>query len=472
MNNQLRIYNTLTRQKEPFETIEPGKVRMYVCGVTPYASAHVGHAMSSIVFDVIRRYLEHIGYEVRFATNFTDIDDKIIARANREEIDPAMLTERMIADWHDEIEALNVKRATLYPRATQEIPAIVKTIEGLIDKGYAYQVDGDVYYRVRAFADYGKLSHRDLEELQAGARIEVDERKEDPLDFALWKAAKPGEPSWPSPWSAGRPGWHIECSAMVSNHLGGVIDLHGGGSDLIFPHHENEIAQSEAYLGTEPFARYWVHNGLLQLGTDKMSKSIGNIIPTKELIERGLAQAYRLMVVQSHYRAPLTFTEEALESADRGLDRLIAAAKPGKAPAAETAGTGANSISSLADDVDRRFHDAMDDDFDTPGAVAALFDLARAINRAKSDGDDPAAVERARKRLINLAGVLGLDLEATAESGAGDATPFVDLLIRVRQDLRDAKQWALADTIRDGLSERGIAIEDTAAGTTWRRIDR
>src|SRR5215203_2111544 len=325
MTGQLRIYNTLTRQKEPFETIEPGIVRMYVCGVTPYASAHVGHGMSTIAFDVIKRYLLHRGYEVRHAQNFTDIDDKIINRANAEGIDPNALTKELIEDWHAETRALNVMPATVYPRATLEIPFIIQMIDALIANGYAYEVDGDVYYRVRAFNDYGKLSHRNLDDLLSGARIDVDERKDDPLDFALWKGAKPGEPTWPSPWSDGRPGWHIECSAMCSHHLNSQVDIHGGGTDLIFPHHENEIAQSEAFLGVEPFARYWLHNGMLQLGGDKMSKSIGNVIRIKDLIEGKQIQAFRLMVLQSHYRAPLTFTEESLEAAARGLDRLVTA---------------------------------------------------------------------------------------------------------------------------------------------------
>ncbi len=263
---EIRVYNTLTRRKEPLRTIEPGKVRMYVCGVTPYDSAHVGHGMSLMSFDVIRRYLEHRGYEVRHIQNFTDIDDKIINRANAEGIDPDALTERFIAEWHAQMRALNVLPASHYPRATEEVGPIIAMVQGLIDRGHAYAVDGDVYFRVRSFAGYGKLSHRDLDDLLSGARIEVDERKEDPLDFALWKAAKPGEPSWESPWGPGRPGWHIECSAMSSTYLGGQVDIHGGGADLIFPHHENEIAQSEAFLGVEPFARYWVHNGLVRVG--------------------------------------------------------------------------------------------------------------------------------------------------------------------------------------------------------------
>jgi len=471
MTGRLQIYNTLTRRKEPFETIEPGVVRMYVCGVTPYDSAHIGHAMSLIVFDMIRRYLEHRGYRVKHVQNFTDIDDKIIARANKEGVTAAEIVEPLIAAWHEESRALNVLPATVYPRATAEIPFIIRMIEGLIEKGYAYVVDGDVYYRVRAFDEYGKLSHRNLDELQAGARIEVDERKEDPLDFALWKAAKPGEPSWPSPWGPGRPGWHIECSAMCSHHLGGTVDIHGGGADLIFPHHENEIAQSEAYLGTKPFARYWVHNGLLQFGGDKMSKSIGNIVRVRDLIDRGLAQAFRLMVLQSHYRAPLTFSEEGLLAADRGLDRLRAAANP-DSPAVATAEDTSESTERLEDvaaSVDRRFHEAMDDDFDSPVAVAALFDLARAINRARMAGQPAEEIEPARRKLVELGEVLGLQLVTDERAGLGDAAPFIDLLVEVRNRLRAAKQWELSDMIRDELAKRGIAIADGPTGSTWRK---
>jgi cysteinyl-tRNA synthetase len=342
-------------------------------------------------------------------------------------------------------------------------------IERLIERGFAYQVDGDVYFRVRAFKDYGKLSHRDLDDLLAGARIDIDERKDDPLDFALWKAAKPGEPTWPSPWSDGRPGWHIECSAMCSHHLGGVVDIHGGGADLIFPHHENEIAQSEAYLGRAPFARYWVHNGLLNLAGDKMSKSIGNIVKARELLERGLGQAYRLMVLQSHYRAPLTFSEEGLEAADRGLDRLRAAADPGGAVGGNGTGTaGGDDLQALADETDRRFHEAMDDDFDSPIAVAALFDLARAINRARTEGRGDGAVESARLKLVELSGILGLQLDVDDAARVGDAAPFIDLLVNVRDQLRAAKQWQLADVIRAGLAERGIAVADGPTGSTWK----
>ena len=469
MTGDLRVYNTLSRQKEPFTTIEPGKVRMYVCGVTPYDSAHIGHGMSMTVFDIIRRYLQHRGYEVRHIQNFTDIDDKIIARANREGIDPNELTEQLIAQWHVETAELNALPATHYPRATQEVGPIIAMIEGLVANGHAYPVDGDVYFRVRSFPGYGKLSHRDLDDLLAGARIEVDERKADPLDFALWKAAKPGEPWWDSPWGKGRPGWHIECSAMSSTYLDGEVDIHGGGADLIFPHHENEIAQSEAFLGHAPFARYWVHNGLVRLGGEKMSKSLGNFVRLREILDRGLGPAFRLMVLQGHYRAPLTYSEEGLLAAEKGLDRLRAAADPTAPVAAADDADGADlDLAGAAADADRRFHEAMDDDFNSPVAVAALFDLARAINRGRAAGAPAAATETARQTLVGLAGVLGLDLSQAA-TGGGDAGPFIDLLLRVRQELRAAKQWALSDVVRDELANLGILVEDTADGPVWSR---
>ncbi|MBA2520249.1 MAG: cysteine--tRNA ligase [Chloroflexia bacterium] len=461
------VYNTQSRRKEPFVTIEPGKVRMYVCGVTPYDSAHIGHGMSLIVFDVIRRYLTHRGYEVRHIQNFTDIDDKIINRANQEGIAADDLTEGLISAWHEESAALNVLPATAYPRATREIGPIIEMIEGLIASGHAYPVDGDVYFRVRAFPGYGKLSNRNVDDLRAGARIEVDERKDDPLDFALWKAAKPGEPSWPSPWGAGRPGWHIECSAMSSTYLDGQVDIHGGGGDLIFPHHENEIAQSEAYLGAEPFARYWVHNGLVRSGGEKMSKSLGNFVRINAILERGLGPAFRLMILQSQYRVPLTYSEDGLLAAERGLDRLRTAAAPAAAGLDEAPPDAG--LCQLASTVDHRFHEAMDDDFTAPVAVAALFDLGTAINRARGEGKAAAAIEPARLKLVELAEVLGLDLTPAAGVAGGGDAPFIDLLVRVRSELRTAKQWQLSDLIRDELSNLEIELEDTPAGSNWTR---
>ena len=459
--SNLQIYSTLTRTKEPFVTIEPGKVRMYVCGVTVYDDAHIGHGMSAIIFDVIRRYLTHRGYEVNFARNFTDIDDKIIDRANREGISSDELTNRLIAEWNDEIAQLNIIPATVTPRATTEIPEIIRMITGLIAKGHAYESNGDVYFRVRTFEDYGKLSHRNIDELVSGSRIEVSEVKDDPLDFALWKAAKPGEPMWESPWSWGRPGWHIECSAMCTHHLGGVVDIHGGGSDLIFPHHENEIAQSEAFLGEEPYARYWLHNGMLRLNGEKMSKSLGNVVWLKDILKRDLATAFRVMVLQSHYRQPVTFSEEALTAAENGLDRLRAALSAIPAGADRDADLDARVESSVTD-----FHVAMDDDFDTAGALAAIFELARAINRVAATGISGASVTDAQATLQTLLDVLGIDLSTTTQHT--DAAPFIDLLIDIRKDLRAARQFALSDAIRDRLADLGVTLEDTATGTIWK----
>ncbi|HMM40440.1 MAG TPA: cysteine--tRNA ligase, partial [Thermomicrobiales bacterium] len=359
--------------------------------------------------------------------------------------------------------ALNILPATVYPRATDEIDGIIEMIQGLIDSDHAYVVEGgDVNYRVTSFDEYGKLSHRNLDEMMAGARIEAVPRKENPVDFVLWKAAKPGEPAWDSPWGPGRPGWHIECSVMAMKHLGNTIDIHGGGSDLIFPHHENEIAQSEAFPENRPFARYWMHNGMLQLGGEKMSKSIGNLIPLRELIERGDGRAFRLAVLQSIYRNPLVYNEEVLEAARRGLERLDTAAR-GYDPAATAHDPVATAASAEAE---TRFRAAMDDDFNTPVAVSVLFDLARSANRAEGD-----AKQTYQAKLVELAGVLGLEL-GKADAAAGDAAPFIDLLLEVRDELRTAKQWALSDKIRDELAERGIVVEDSPTGATWRRKDQ
>ena len=461
----IQLYDTLARRIVPFETIEPGVVRLYVCGVTVYDSAHIGHGLSAIIFDVIKRYLTFRGFDVRHAQNFTDIDDKIIDRARRDCISPAELTGQMIAQWHADTAKLNIIPASVYPQATHELPEIIALIQRLITLGAAYQVDGDVYYRVRSFPEYGKLSHRHVDDLRSGARIGVDERKDDPLDFALWKAAKPGEPFWTSPFSDGRPGWHIECSAMCATHLGQRIDIHGGGTDLIFPHHENEIAQTEAALGVEPFARYWVHNGLLQLSGEKMSKSLGNFVRIRELADRGLAMAFRLLVLQSHYRVPLTFTEEGLASANNGLARLRTAAMPLVDSAKLPSGT---SLGEAATTTWRRFHTAMSDDFNTPEALAALFDLARQLNRARNDGPDTSFVE-AQATFTELLALLGLvPAEPDGELTDLDSAPFIDLLVELRDELRSAKQWALADRLRDRLGALGITVEDTPSGGTWR----
>jgi cysteinyl-tRNA synthetase len=462
----LRIYNTLTRQKEEFQTLEPGKVRMYVCGVTVYSDAHVGHAMSALVFDIIRRYLIYRGYEVRFVMNFTDVDDKIIARANQMGEDPYRLAQRYIDGYTRNLKALNILPATANPRATQTMDKIIKMVQGLVEKGYAYAPgNGDVYFRVTRFSEYGKLSGRRLDEMQAGARIEIGEQKEHPMDFALWKAAKPGEPAWDSPWGKGRPGWHIECSAMNLAELGEQIDIHGGGNDLIFPHHENEIAQSEAYTG-KPFARYWMHNGMLQLGGEKMSKSLGNLITIDEFLTQHDPDTMRMLVLSGNYRAPLAFTDEALASAERALERL----KSGLWPASPSAGglspEAASDLLTQAETVRQAFISAMDDDFNTAGALAAIFELVKAINTARDQGATDAQLQPAQAVLRELTNVLGLRLAEKTDSG--DAEKFIELLIEVRSEIRKQKLWALSDLIRDRLKELGVTLEDSKDGTRWR----
>lgn len=454
----IRLLDTLT--SELHELPPPGErpITLYVCGITPYSGSHIGHAVPAIVFDALRRYLAYRGYEVKHVQNFTDIDDKLIDRANALGTTVAALAEEHSADYLRALERLNVLPATLYPRATAEIPRIIEIIKGLEAKGFAYPSGGDVYYRVRKKADYGKLSHRDVDALQSGARIDPTELKDDPLDFALWKGAKPGEPSWESPWGPGRPGWHIECSAMSYGHLGAQIDIHGGGADLIFPHHENEIAQTEAFTGEAPFARTWMHNALLQMGAEKMSKSVGNIVGLDEALARYGADAVRLFILSSHYRSPLTYSEEALEGAKAGAARLREAAFVASASGTDVASATADSEGSRA-----RFEEALDNDLNTPQALAVLFDLARETNRSRDQGHD-IAVPQALLR--ELAGVLGFTLAAPTAS-AGEAAPFIDLLVELRAELRTAKQWALADRVRDGLAERGIALKDGPEGTTW-----
>jgi cysteinyl-tRNA synthetase len=461
----LKIYSTLSRQKEPFETLAPGQVRMYVCGPTVYAPAHVGHAMSALVFDVIRRYLTYRGYQVLHAMNFTDVDDKIIQRAAQEGIEPAALAERYIQEFQQHMQALNVLPA-LNPRATQDMPEIIAMVTGLIERGFAYPAGGDVYFRVRRDPDYGRLSGRAPEDMRSGARVEVDERKEDPLDFALWKAAKPGEPAWDSPWGPGRPGWHIECSAMNLAHLGEQIDIHGGGNDLIFPHHENEIAQTESLTG-KPFARYWVHNGMLQLGGEKMSKSLGNLVTIQAFLERHEPDALRMLVLNSSYRSPLTYTEEVVQQAERALERLRSALRPALPQAGDASPEALQALQVQMDASHQGFLEAMDDDFNTAGALGPLFNLVRAINSARDASAAQAELANAQDLLLELAGVLGLRLEPPQASGS-PAEPFIDLLLEVRSQLRRQKLWALSDQVRDRLLELGVIIEDSKEGTTWR----
>jgi cysteinyl-tRNA synthetase len=461
----LRIYNTLTRQKEDFETLEPGKVSMYICGPTVYSKAHVGHAMSALVFDIIRRYLEYRGYDVRFVMNYTDVDDKIIQRAQEQARDPFELAEAYIQEFQGNLQALNILPATVNPRATEEIDYIIRMITELGEAGYAYDTNGDVYFRVTRDDDYGKLSKRKLEDMQAGSRISVDERKEHPMDFALWKGAKPGEPAWDSPWGRGRPGWHIECSAMNLHHHGEQIDIHGGGNDLIFPHHENEIAQTESLTG-KPFARYWVHNGMMQLGGEKMSKSLGNLVTIEDFLSSNEADVLRIMVLNSSYRNPLTFSQEVVEQSKKALERLRSALRSGIAKDGESSPETEASLASQVQLTRQGFTDAMDDDFNTAGALGHLFELVRAINQARDAGVSSAALEHAQHTLLSLSGILGMQLERPA-AVAGEATPFVDLLVELRTDLREAKLWSLSDLIRDRLKELGVVIEDTKEGTHW-----
>ncbi|MFC1987631.1 cysteine--tRNA ligase [Chloroflexota bacterium] len=484
----MKVYNTLSGQKEEFLP-QGDEVKMYVCGVTPYDDAHLGHAMSYIIFDVIRRYLKFSGYKIKFVQNVTDIDDKIINRANQRGISTHELAEKYTNSFFDDIKALNIMPADENPYATDLIPDMIEMIQGLVDKGYAYPAGGSVYFRVRNVPDYGKLSHRNLDSMRSGASVEPGEEKEDPMDFVLWKASKPGEPSWESPWGPGRPGWHTECSTMSLKYLGSTLDIHGGGQDLIFPHHENEIAQSESFTGTRPFVKYWLHNGLVQLGQEKMSKSLGNLITIKEALSKYSADAIRIFVLSSHYRSPLTYSEEVIEGAEKGADRLRQVAWITSERKADK-------------EVDvtpyrNRFTEAMDDDFNTPQAIATLFDLSRDINRLRDEGYN---IEQAKQALSELAGILGLTLKPPEKPAIDtkplrqllvsindkllkaelsgiplidrlpdDVEPLMELLASSRSGLRDAKLWQLADEIRDELAKLDIALEDTPKGTVWKR---
>ncbi len=466
----VQIYNTLTRRVEPLETLEPGILRMYVCGVTVYDNAHIGHAMSAIVFDVIRRYLEWRGYRVIHIVNFTDVDDKIIARANEQGRNPQELAEHYTQEFLQQLQALNVLPATAYPRATQTMPEIIQFIERLVEQHSAYVAEGDVYFRVQSFAKYGKLSGRSVADMLSGTRFEIDPRKESPADFALWKAAKPGEPSWSSPWGEGRPGWHIECSAMNLKHLGEQIDLHGGGNDLVFPHHENEIAQSES-LTCKDFARYWLHNGMLQLVNEqtglieKMSKSLGNLVTIEDFLAQYDADVFRLIVLNSHYRSPLTYNATIATDNARKRERLLGALQP--ASGIVTTGDSVSALETAVKHTRQRFIAAMNEDFNTSNALATLFGLARVINIARDTGVGGEPFIAAQDTLRELAEVLGLQLQQTTIHNLA-AKPFIDLLVETRVALRQAKQFALADMLRERLSKLDITIEDTPQGTRWR----
>ena len=470
----MKVFNTLSGQKEEFLP-QSDEVKMYVCGVTPYDEAHLGHAMSYIIFDVIQRYLQFRGYKVKYVQNVTDIDDKIIDRANKLGISTRELAEKFTASFFADMEALNISKPDVTPYATEEIPKMIEIVQGLIDKGYAYPSQGSVYFRVRNVPDYGKLSHRTLESVMAGMRIEAGGEKEHPMDFVLWKASKPDEPAWESPWGPGRPGWHIECSAMSLKYLGNTLDIHGGGQDLVFPHHENEIAQSESFTGVKPFVKYWLHNGMVQLGEEKMSKSLGNLITIKEALEKYSADAIRIFALGSHYRSPLTYSEEILEAAESARWTLVRAYSG-------VTHTGDKGEALDAEPYRKQFIGAMDDDFNTPQALAVLFDLVRAINEARDSGVNCV---NALKVLSELArNVLGLKLElliaakpVEAKTSVVRATvvmgykppPEIESLVNelknARNSLRRAKQWPLADKIRATLGELSITIEDKREDT-------
>lgn len=465
----MRIYNTLSRKKEEFMPLEPGKVRIYACGPTVYNYIHIGNARPICVFDVLRRYLEYRGYEVKFVQNFTDIDDKLIKKANEEGITVAEVAERYIAEYKKDAEGLGVRPANVHPRATEVVDKIIEIVSHLVEQGYAYESNGDVYFRVHKFEDYGKLSHMPIEDLEAGSRVDVSEIKEDPLDFALWKAAKPGEPYWESPWGKGRPGWHIECTAMIQKHLGETIDIHCGGQDLTFPHHEDEIAQGECCTG-KPYARYWMHNGFINVDNQKMSKSLGNFFTVREVAEKYGYEPIKYMMLSAHYRSPINYSLAIIEQCKAALERLyncrdnldfaIQNALPQTADA--------EADSQLMQQLEKRreqFIEAMDDDLNTADGIAALFELARDINTFIASPRAKEPLEAAAKQFDELADVLGLLYNRKKES----LDAQIEELIAQRQQARKEKNFALADKIRDELKAQGIVLLDTPQGVQWKR---
>jgi cysteinyl-tRNA synthetase len=473
----LRLYNTMTRQKEEFKPREEGKVSMYTCGPTVYNFFHVGNGRMLVVFDMIRRYLMYKGYEVTFVQNFTDIDDKIIQRGKEENMDPLELAHKYIEEYFRDAKALNLMPATIHPKATEHIPEMIEIIKGLIDTGLAYQIDGDVYFSVGKFPSYGKLSGRTLEDMQAGARVEVDERKKDPMDFALWKKAKQGEPFWESPWGLGRPGWHIECSAMSLKYLGSGFDIHGGGGDLVFPHHENEIAQSEGYLKGKTFAHYWMHNAFLTVNQQKMSKSLGNFFTVREILEHFSGEVVRFYLLGTHYRSPLDFDDENLRMAQKGLERLQTSIRLAN-EASERRGVEPlkleldEKLTELAMEATSGFERAMDDDFNSALAYASLFELGKGINaHLQSYPYASPGLAKARDTLLKLAVVLGLDLanpcNKDTEGSSEKLDQIMGVVLEVRAKARQKKDWEMSDLIRDRLKDIGIVIEDTAQGARW-----
>ena len=471
----MKLYNTLTRQKEEFVPIEPGKVRMYVCGPTVYNFIHIGNARPMIVFDTVRRYMEYKGFEVNYVSNFTDVDDKIINKANEEGVSADVITKRYIAECVKDMQGMNVKEATTHPKATEEISGMIEMISTLIDKGYAYATqDGTVYFRTRKFADYGKLSHKNLDDLESGHRKEKEaikvtgeDTKEDPLDFVLWKPKKEGEIFWESPWCEGRPGWHIECSVMSKKYLGDSIDIHAGGEDLIFPHHENEIAQSEAANGCT-FSKYWLHNAFLNIDNRKMSKSLGNFFTVREISEKYDLQVLRFFMLSAHYRSPLNFSAELMEAAKNGLDRIITAVDNLDhllENAGETSSKDESSISTDIKSYVNKFEEAMDDDFNTADAIAAVFELVKYANSNITSDNSKAVIKEVNDTIVKLCDVCGIIARPAKEMLAED----IEKLIEERQAARKAKDFARADAIRDELLAKGIILEDTREGVKWKK---
>ena len=468
----MKVYNTLSGKKEEFVPIEEGKVSMYVCGPTVYNLIHIGNARPMIVFDTVRRYMEHRGCEVNNVSNITDVDDKIIKKANEEGNDPSVISERYIAECKKDMEALHVKPATTHPKATCEIGGMIEMIQTLIDKGHAYVAeDGTVYFKTRSFPGYGKLSHKNLDDLRSGGRsllVSGEEQKQDPLDFVLWKPKKEGEPFWESPWCEGRPGWHIECSVMSKKYLGEEIDIHAGGEDLIFPHHENEIAQSEAANG-RPFAKYWMHNGFLNIDNKKMSKSLGNFFTVRDISEKYDLQVLRFFMLSAHYRSPLNFSAELMEAAKNGLERIVTCVSNlnfllEKAQKQELSGEEEKALLQTKDFA-KKFDEAMDDDFNTADAISAIFELVKFANTSVGEGASAAYIRALKEEIVELMDICGLSVERRQEILDSE----IESLIRERQEARKAKNFARADEIRDQLLEKGIILEDTREGVKWKR---
>lgn len=472
----LKLFNTMSHQKEEFKPRDSGKVAMYTCGPTVYNYVHVGNGRMLVVFDMVRRYLMYKGYDVTFVQNFTDVDDKIIKRGLEEGVDPLVLSQKYIEEYFKDARALHVLPATVHPKATEHIPEMLEIIQGLITKGLAYEVDGDVYFAVDKFPHYGKLSGRSLEDMQAGARVDVDDRKNNPMDFALWKKAKPGEPSWKSPWGEGRPGWHIECTAMSLKYLGAGFDIHGGGGDLVFPHHENEIAQSEGYLDGKPFVRYWMHNAFLTFNQQKMSKSLGNFFTVREVLEHFSGEVVRFYLLSTHYRSPLDFDDENLRMAQKSLERLQTSVRLANEALAKNSPVEVKAelneeLLKAAEKARQDFEAAMDDDFNSALAYASLFELGKTMNaHLQAYPFATAGLAKAREVLLELAGVLGFDLEHPESQDVEQdekLAQIMEILLSVRLKARQKKDWEMADFIRDQLKDVGIVLEDTPQGARW-----